>query len=103
MLVRLTTVRRLPQTLGVRLFSSIRPEGSVAQSKEFSKKERAHEDQFIRQHEQEQLRKLKADVLDLLPPLSNVILTSYLPRSTRKRLNSCVCLSLTSNSNISPF
>lgn len=35
MLVRLTTVRRLPQTLGVRLFSSIRPEGSVAQSKEF--------------------------------------------------------------------
>lgn len=60
-------------------------------------------DQFIRQHEQEQLRKLKADVLDLLPPLSNVILTSYLPRSTRKRLNSCVCLSLTSNSNISPF
>lgn len=62
MLVRLTTVRRLPQTLGVRLFSSIRPEGSVAQSKEFSKKERAHEDQFIRQHEQEQLRKLKADI-----------------------------------------
>jgi len=60
-------------------------------------------DQFIRQHEQEQLRKLKADVLDLLPPLSNVILTSYLPRSTRKRLNSCVCLSLTSNSNTNPF
>jgi len=35
MLTRLTVVRRLPQTFGTRLYSSIRPEGSVAQSKEF--------------------------------------------------------------------
>ncbi|KAL5525033.1 hypothetical protein ACEPAF_8902 [Sanghuangporus sanghuang] len=37
-------------------------EGAVAQSKEFSKKERAHEDQFVKQHEMEQLKRLRADI-----------------------------------------
>lgn len=35
MLTRLIVVRRLPRTAGARLYSNIRPEGSVAQSKEF--------------------------------------------------------------------
>jgi len=60
-------------------------------------------DQFIRQHEKEQLRKLKADVFDLIPSFSNVILTSYLPRSTKRRLNSCVCPDLNPNSDTNPF
>lgn len=85
-----------------------------------SKKEKAHEgesapcsftfkcswyfaDQFIRQHEKEQLRKLKADVFDLIPSFVNVILTLYLPRSTKRRLNLCVCPGLNPNSDTSPF
>ncbi|KIJ18123.1 hypothetical protein PAXINDRAFT_167398 [Paxillus involutus ATCC 200175] len=36
--------------------------GSVAQSKEFGKKERAHEDEYARRHEAELLRKLKAEI-----------------------------------------
>lgn len=48
-------------------------------------------DQFIRQQEKEQLRKLRADVVDLFPSPSDVILTPYLPRSTKRRLNLCVC------------
>ncbi|KAF5326095.1 hypothetical protein D9611_000855 [Ephemerocybe angulata] len=39
-----------------------RAEGSVAQSKGFSKKEKAHEDQYIHQHEQDQIRKLRDEV-----------------------------------------
>ena len=60
-------------------------------------------DQFIRQHEKEQLLKLKADVFDLIPSLPNVILTLYLPRSTKRRLNLCVCPDLNPNSDTSPF
>ncbi|KAJ3565671.1 hypothetical protein NP233_g7486 [Leucocoprinus birnbaumii] len=62
MLARLTAARRLPQILGVRYSSGVRDSGSVAQSREFSKKEKAHEDQFIRQHEQDQLRKLREEI-----------------------------------------
>ncbi|KAF8841662.1 hypothetical protein BDN67DRAFT_500923 [Paxillus ammoniavirescens] len=39
--------------------------GSVAQSKEFGKKERAHEDEYARRHEAELLRKLKAETLQI--------------------------------------
>jgi len=42
----------------VRLMSS-QTEGSVAKSKEWGTKERAHENQFARQREAEQLQKLK--------------------------------------------
>ncbi|KAF5347298.1 hypothetical protein D9756_009891 [Leucocoprinus leucothites] len=62
MLARLTATRRLPQILSVRYSSGIRDQGSVAHSKEFSKKEKAHEDQFVRQHEQEQIRKLREKI-----------------------------------------
>ncbi|EKM76200.1 INH1, subunit of the mitochondrial F1F0 ATP synthase, partial [Agaricus bisporus var. burnettii JB137-S8] len=58
MLARLTAARRLPRVLGVR-FANTRAEGSVAQSREFSKKEKAHEDQFIREHERQQIKKLR--------------------------------------------
>jgi len=37
-------------------------EGSVAQSKEFSKKEKAHEDQYVRKQQESQLRKLKEEL-----------------------------------------
>jgi len=36
--------------------------GSVAQSKGFQKKERAHEDQYARQREQEELKKLRDEL-----------------------------------------
>ncbi|KAI6030311.1 hypothetical protein EDC04DRAFT_2711345 [Pisolithus marmoratus] len=62
MLARVTRVvsaRRVP--LGMRGYSG-RTEGSVAQTKEFGKKERAHEDEYARRHDAELLRKLKAEV-----------------------------------------
>ncbi|KAF8797661.1 hypothetical protein BYT27DRAFT_7204059 [Phlegmacium glaucopus] len=62
MLSRLSAVRRLPRTFAVRYYTDGRTEGSVAQSKGFSKKEKAHEDQYIKQHEQQQLQKLKAQI-----------------------------------------
>ncbi|KAF7760028.1 hypothetical protein Agabi119p4_11723 [Agaricus bisporus var. burnettii] len=61
MLARLTAARRLPRVLGVR-FANTRAEGSVAQSREFSKKEKAHEDQFIREHERQQIKKLQEQI-----------------------------------------
>ncbi|KAF8153985.1 hypothetical protein B0H34DRAFT_719918 [Crassisporium funariophilum] len=60
MLSRILAARRLPRTFAVRAYSDSRSEGSVAQSKAFNKKEKAHEDQYIHQHELEQLKKLKA-------------------------------------------
>ncbi|KAH7882206.1 hypothetical protein F5I97DRAFT_437088 [Phlebopus sp. FC_14] len=58
--------RRAPSSLAgraafVRYTSSVK-EGSVAQSKEFGKKEKAHEDEYARRHEAELLRKLKAEI-----------------------------------------
>ncbi|KAG6374098.1 hypothetical protein JVT61DRAFT_4741 [Boletus reticuloceps] len=46
----------------VRAYTSSSREGSVAQSREFGKKERAHEDQYVRRHEAELLRKLKTQI-----------------------------------------
>ncbi|KAF8430589.1 hypothetical protein L210DRAFT_874729 [Boletus edulis BED1] len=61
---------RVPATIAtraalVRAYSSSSREGSVAQSREFGKKERAHEDQYVRRHEAELLRKLKTQVCQM--------------------------------------
>ncbi|KAH7908844.1 hypothetical protein BJ138DRAFT_1156697 [Hygrophoropsis aurantiaca] len=45
-----------------RRYTSSAKEGSVAQSKGFNKKEKAHEDEYARRHEAELLRKLKAEI-----------------------------------------
>ncbi|PPQ83931.1 hypothetical protein CVT25_000676 [Psilocybe cyanescens] len=60
----LSAARRLPRAVGVsaRLYTTGRTEGSVAQSKGFNKKEKAHEDQFVHAHEMEQLAKLRAQI-----------------------------------------
>ncbi|ETW79808.1 hypothetical protein HETIRDRAFT_410465 [Heterobasidion irregulare TC 32-1] len=47
---------------GARTYTSSAREGSVATSKEFGKKEKAHEDQYARKHEREQLEKLKKEI-----------------------------------------
>ncbi|KAL4077609.1 hypothetical protein J3A83DRAFT_4368940 [Scleroderma citrinum] len=52
--------RRL--SLAMRTYSTGRSEGSVAQTREFGKKEKAHEDEYARRHDAELLRKLKADI-----------------------------------------
>ncbi|KAI5119280.1 hypothetical protein M0805_008060 [Coniferiporia weirii] len=59
---RITSIRRAPVFVArlARPYSD--GEGSVARSKEFSKKEKAHEDQFVKQHEQAQLKKLRAEI-----------------------------------------
>ncbi|EPQ55696.1 hypothetical protein GLOTRDRAFT_128909 [Gloeophyllum trabeum ATCC 11539] len=65
MLARIAVPRRLPafsSTVLRAAYSTGRVEGSTAQSKEFSKKERAHEDQYARQHEAEQLKKLREQI-----------------------------------------
>ncbi|TFK29097.1 hypothetical protein FA15DRAFT_664413 [Coprinopsis marcescibilis] len=58
------TPRTVPAAfLAVRNYSVAgRAEGSVAQSKGFNKKEKAHEDQYVHNHELEQLKKLKASI-----------------------------------------
>ncbi|KAF9228117.1 hypothetical protein BS17DRAFT_813070 [Gyrodon lividus] len=59
--------RRAPSTLAgraalLRAYTTSGREGSVAQSREFGKKEKAHEDEYARRHEAELLRKLKAEI-----------------------------------------
>ncbi|KAG2752219.1 hypothetical protein P692DRAFT_20724550 [Suillus brevipes Sb2] len=63
--------RRVPLTRLVlsRGYTSSVKEGSVAQSKGFSKKEKAHEDEYARRHEAELLRKLKAEVCTTRIPI----------------------------------
>ncbi|KAG2076033.1 hypothetical protein BDR04DRAFT_814218 [Suillus decipiens] len=63
--------RRVPLTRIVlsRAYTSSIREGSVAQSKGFSKKEKAHEDEYARKHEAELLRKLKAEVCSTWVPI----------------------------------
>jgi len=43
-------------------FSNVYSEGSVARSKGFNKKEKAHEDEYTRRHEREQLEKLRKEI-----------------------------------------
>ncbi|KAF8637134.1 hypothetical protein AX17_003038 [Amanita inopinata Kibby_2008] len=61
MLARITAARRIPQAFVAR-YSTSQKEGSVAQDKAFSKKERAHEDEYIHRHEMEQLAKMKKQI-----------------------------------------
>ncbi|PPQ65466.1 hypothetical protein CVT24_010797 [Panaeolus cyanescens] len=58
--------RRVPRTFvaPVRLYTIGRSEGSVAESRGFSKKEKAHEDQYVKQHEREQIEKLRKQIAD---------------------------------------
>jgi len=66
MLARITAARRLPTVFTPilsRAMSDVRSEGSLAQSRgTFSKKEKAHEDEYARRHETEQLEKLKKQI-----------------------------------------
>ncbi|TFK37586.1 hypothetical protein BDQ12DRAFT_724039 [Crucibulum laeve] len=59
---RISVARRLPSLFAARGYSTGRSEGSVAQSQGFNKKEKAHEDQYVRQHEQQLIQKMKADI-----------------------------------------
>jgi len=61
MLARIS-FRQVPLAARVyaRSYTSSFKEGSVAASKEFGKKEKAHEDQYIKQEERRKLEKLKA-------------------------------------------
>ncbi|KAI9430868.1 hypothetical protein H4582DRAFT_1992008 [Lactarius indigo] len=45
-----------------RSYTSSIKEGSVAASREFGKKEKAHEDQYIKQEERRKLEKLRAEM-----------------------------------------
>ncbi|KAJ7278996.1 hypothetical protein C8J57DRAFT_1305235 [Mycena rebaudengoi] len=60
MLARISAVRRLPQITA--RFASSAKEGSVAQSKGFSEKEKAHENEYARRHEQQLLQKMRAEI-----------------------------------------
>ncbi|KAF8968740.1 hypothetical protein BDZ97DRAFT_1789779 [Flammula alnicola] len=64
MLSRISAARRLPRAFAapVRLYTIGRTEGSVAETKSFGKKEKAHEDQYVHKHEVEQLAKLKEQI-----------------------------------------
>ncbi|KAF8201058.1 hypothetical protein K438DRAFT_2015454 [Mycena galopus ATCC 62051] len=63
MFSRLSVVRRLPQlTATSKRFTSSLNEGSVARSKGFSEKEKAHENEYARRQEARSLEKLRADI-----------------------------------------
>ncbi|KAG5651533.1 hypothetical protein H0H81_008295 [Sphagnurus paluster] len=63
MLSRVTAIRALPRVAFVPArFASSQVEGSVAQSKGFSKKEKAHEDEYVHRHEMELLAKMRAQI-----------------------------------------
>ncbi|KAJ6482955.1 hypothetical protein C8R47DRAFT_1133308 [Mycena vitilis] len=63
MLSRISAARRLPQlTASSKRFTSSLKDGSVAQSKGFSEKERAHENEYARRHEAQQLEKMRAEI-----------------------------------------
>ncbi|KAJ6526640.1 hypothetical protein DFH09DRAFT_1328482 [Mycena vulgaris] len=63
MFSRISAVRRLPQlTVVPRRFTSSINSGSVATSKGFSEKEKAHENEYARRQEAALLHKLKADI-----------------------------------------
>ncbi|KAJ3500583.1 hypothetical protein NMY22_g19214 [Coprinellus aureogranulatus] len=50
--------------VATRAYSVGRTEGSVAESRGFNKKEKAHEDQYVKQHEADQLKKLRDSIKD---------------------------------------
>ncbi|KAF9791318.1 hypothetical protein BJ322DRAFT_1041091 [Thelephora terrestris] len=63
--IRNSVARRFSATatpMLARGLSNVYSEGSVAQSQGFRKKEKAHEDQYTRQHELEQLAKLRKEI-----------------------------------------
>ncbi|KAJ7737870.1 hypothetical protein DFH07DRAFT_752816 [Mycena maculata] len=67
MFSRITAARRLPQLVAVpRRWTSSVKEGSVAQSKGFRRKERAHENEYARRHETQLLQKMRAEVCRVL-------------------------------------
>jgi len=63
MLARIS-FRQVPLSARVyaRSYTSSVREGSVASSKEFGKKEQAHENQYIKQEERKKLEKLRAQM-----------------------------------------
>jgi hypothetical protein len=63
MLARIS-FRQVPLAARVyaRSYTSSFREGSVAASKEFGKKEKAHEDQYIKREERRKLEKIRAEV-----------------------------------------
>jgi len=52
----------LAARVSARSYTSSSKEGSVAASKEFGKKGKAHEDQYIKQEERRKLEKLRAEM-----------------------------------------
>ncbi|KAH7103644.1 hypothetical protein BKA62DRAFT_696025 [Auriculariales sp. MPI-PUGE-AT-0066] len=67
------TIARPSVTIARRFVGGqVRPEGSVAQSSGFSKKEKAHEDQYVHDKEVEKLRKLRATIDEAKKELAEV-------------------------------
>ncbi|KAM6493177.1 hypothetical protein JOM56_011311 [Amanita muscaria] len=61
MLSRTIVARSVPRVFAAR-YSTKPTEGSVAQSKSFGKKEKAHEDEYIHRREVEELAKLRKQI-----------------------------------------
>ncbi|KAG6832573.1 hypothetical protein H0H87_001229 [Tephrocybe sp. NHM501043] len=87
MLTRLTALRTIPRLAVVpaRLKSST-VEGSVAQDKGFSKKEAAHENEYIHRHDIELLTKLKAEASAFTCSTSLVVDVSVFSKIEKKML-----------------
>jgi len=73
MLARIS-FRQVPLAARVyaRSYTSSLKEGSVASSKEFGKREKAHEDQYIKKEERRKLEKLRAEMEKKLEELAEL-------------------------------
>jgi len=60
--IRNSVARRVPATATPILSRGLSNEGSVARSQGFNKKEKAHEDEYTRRHERQQLEKLRKEI-----------------------------------------
>ncbi|KAG6829232.1 hypothetical protein H0H92_005234 [Tricholoma furcatifolium] len=64
MLARISALRTIPRVVVVPVrYQSGPTEGSVAKSREFGKKEKAHEDEYVHRHEMELLKKMREQII----------------------------------------
>ncbi|KIL64556.1 hypothetical protein M378DRAFT_77992 [Amanita muscaria Koide BX008] len=92
MLARTIVARSVPRVFAAR-YSTKPTDGSVAQSKPFGKKEKAHEDEYIHRREVEELAKLRKQVSNLMELYVRMVLMIH-PCKIEKKKKELVRLSL---------
>ncbi|KAG6907757.1 hypothetical protein DXG01_007511 [Tephrocybe rancida] len=86
MLTRISALRTIPRLAFAPVrYTSSQVEGSVAQSKGFKQKEKAHEDSYVHQREMELLTKMKAEVCTALFTILLIALLTVFTKIEKKK------------------